>query len=79
MPKGSMPEQISAGHKTAAAPPRWRALVRAFRQVFGIPDYEAYLEHQRRHHPGQPVMDARTFCRVRIDARYGGKGGMRCC
>jgi uncharacterized short protein YbdD (DUF466 family) len=33
----------------------------------------------RLHHPDQPVMDYATFFRERQDARYGGKGGGRCC
>lgn len=56
------------------------ALVRGGRQVCGIPDYQAYLAHQSRHHPGQPLLSYEAFFRERIDARYGGRNGkMRCC
>lgn len=58
----------------------WRRISRAARQVFAIPDYDAYLEHCRRLHPEEPVMSRDAFFRHRIDHRYGGNaGGMRCC
>ncbi|MFO1113933.1 MAG: YbdD/YjiX family protein [Rhodospirillales bacterium] len=55
-------------------------LVKGSRQVCGIPDYQAYLAHQRRHHPEQPLLSYEAFFRERIDARYGGRNGkIRCC
>ncbi len=58
----------------------WHAqLVSGGRQVCGIPDYQTYLAHQRRHHPDQPVLSYEAFFRQGIDARYGGRGRMRCC
>lgn len=55
-------------------------LVQGGRQVCGIPDYQAYLAHQRRHHPEQPLLSYEAFFRERIDARYGGRNGkIRCC
>lgn len=55
-------------------------LVQGGRQVCGIPDYQAYLAHQHRHHPEQPLLSYEAFFRERIDARYGGRNGkMRCC
>ncbi|MBL8660000.1 MAG: putative selenoprotein [Rhodospirillales bacterium] len=57
----------------------WRRVCRAARQVFAIPDYDAYLEHCRAHHPDAPVLSRADFFRHRIDHRYGGGGGMRCC
>ncbi len=59
---------------------QWQGLlVSSGRQVCGIPDYEAYLAHHRQHHPDQPVLSYEAFFRQRIDARYGGRGRMRCC
>ena len=60
---------------------QWYAtLVQGGRQVCGIPDYQAYLAHHRRHHPDQPPLSYETFFRERIDARYGGRNGkIRCC
>jgi uncharacterized short protein YbdD (DUF466 family) len=50
----------------------------AFRQVFGIPDYERYLEHMAEHHPGEPTLCERDFFAQAIDRKYG-KSGPRCC
>jgi uncharacterized short protein YbdD (DUF466 family) len=59
---------------------RWRSLRSGFRRLFAIPDYDAYLEHRRRTHPGEPVMSHEEFFRHRLEQRYGsGAGGMRCC
>jgi uncharacterized short protein YbdD (DUF466 family) len=59
---------------------RWRRLRRAARQMFAIPDYDAYLEHCRQHHPDAPVLTRQAFFRHRLEHRYGGgAGGMRCC
>ena len=47
------------------------------RQVFGIPDYEAYLAHAAARHPGVPVLSRRDFFAQAIE-KYG-KNGPRCC
>ncbi len=50
------------------------------RLMVGVPNYDAYVAHVSRTHPGQPVMTYAEFFRDRQDARYGGsKGGFRCC
>lgn len=57
---------------------RWAA--RAARLMVGIPDYQTYVEHRRRHHPGEPVMSFEEFFRERQEARYAvGKGRFRGC
>ncbi len=56
-----------------------RHLRDAARSMIGIPSYEAYLDHMRSAHPDTPPMDYITFFRDRQQARYGGKGGGRCC
>ena len=58
--------------------PRWRGLCSACRQVFGMPDYECYLVHAARRHPGAPVLTRGEFCAREIERKYG-RGGMRCC
>lgn len=60
---------------------RWCSLlVRGGRQMCGIPDYQSYLAHHRRHHPDRPTLTYEAFFRERIDARYGGRNGnTRCC
>ena len=51
------------------------------RLMVGIPDYDTYVEHMRRAHPGAAVMTYPEFFRERQNARYGGDGrkGFRCC
>lgn len=50
----------------------------AARLAVGVPDYEAYLRHLRRHHPERALPSYAEFFRERQDARYG-KGRVRCC
>ena len=50
----------------------------ACRQIFGIPDYERYLEHFAMHHPGEKPLSRAEFVARSIDRRYG-KSGPRCC
>ena len=47
--------------------------------MVGQPSYAAYLQHMAEHHPGHAAMDPAAFFRDREQARYGGKGGGRCC
>jgi uncharacterized short protein YbdD (DUF466 family) len=49
-----------------------------FRQVFGMPDYDRYLEHRRQCHPGEPVLGPRAFYQQQLEQRYAGGTG-RCC
>ncbi len=57
-------------------------LVDTARLMVGVPNYEAYLAHMAKAHPGDAVMSYPDFFRNRQDARYGGgasKGISRCC
>lgn len=54
---------------------RWMA---ALRRVSGMPDYQAFVEHQRAHHPGQPVPSERDYFTAFVTARYD-DGPTRCC
>jgi len=48
--------------------------------MVGIPDYEVYVEHRRKTHPGEPIMTYEQFFIERRDARYAvGKGRFRGC
>jgi Uncharacterized small protein len=53
-------------------------LAQALRTALGAPDYGAYLEHMRSHHPEQTPLDAKAFFRERQRARYR-RGAQRCC
>jgi len=55
-----------------------RDVLRGWRQIVGIPDYERYLEHRAARHPGEDVLSRREFFARAIDRRYG-HGGTRCC
>jgi len=55
-----------------------RYMTQGLRLMVGLPDYDAYLNHMERTHPGQPVMSYEAFFRERQDARYSGKLG-KCC
>ena len=47
--------------------------------MVGVPDYQGYVGHMQKHHPGEPVMTHIEFFRERQEARYGGKNGGKCC
>lgn len=47
--------------------------------MVGIPDYDNYVQHIKLNHPDQTPMTYEEFFRERQDARYGGKGGFKCC
>lgn len=57
---------------------RMSKLRQACRQVFGIPDYERYLEHFAMQHPGETPLSRSEFFARAIDRKYG-KSGPRCC
>ena len=43
--------------------------------MVGVPDYQNYLEHMKKNHPDLEAMDAKTFYRHCVDARYPSAGG----
>jgi uncharacterized short protein YbdD (DUF466 family) len=57
---------------------RGRALRQAYRQMFGIPDYERYVAHRASDHPDTPLLSRREFYLQSIDRKYG-RSGPRCC
>lgn len=50
----------------------------AIRRVIGAPDYDAYVNHVRAHHPGETPLTREAFVRERLGARYS-RPGARCC
>lgn len=54
------------------------SIARAIRQVAGMPDYLAYVEHQRHCHPERPLLGEREFFAEYLRARYA-DGPNRCC
>ena len=57
------------------SPKNWQRLQQSFRLMVGVPDYQTYLEHMKAHHPDLTPMDAQTFYRHCVDARYPSAGG----
>lgn len=57
----------------------WHAAVETARLMVGVPSYRTYTEHMAQTHPGEPVMSEAAFFRNRQEARYGGRGGGKCC
>ncbi len=55
-----------------------RRALSAVRRIAGMPDYVAYVEHLRRHHPDRPVPTEREFYDEFTRVRYG-DGPTRCC
>ncbi|WP_295896214.1 YbdD/YjiX family protein [uncultured Bartonella sp.] len=47
--------------------------------MVGVPDYDNYVSHMKLVHPDQQPMSYNEFFRERQEARYGGKGGFKCC
>jgi uncharacterized short protein YbdD (DUF466 family) len=68
--------EVSAAKEVASG--TTHGIVQACRQLFGIPDYERYLEHAATHHPSAPVLSRREFYAQAIEHKYG-KRGPRCC
>jgi uncharacterized short protein YbdD (DUF466 family) len=57
----------------------WGLLAETARLMVGQSSYAAYRAHREAQHPGEPIMDETAFYRQREQARYGRKGGGRCC
>lgn len=58
-----------------------RCVCQGARLMVGFPDYDAYVAHMARTHPGQAAMSYAEFFQERQRARYGedGRKGFRCC
>jgi uncharacterized short protein YbdD (DUF466 family) len=57
---------------------RVERVLEVVRQVAGMPDYAAHVEHLRRCHPERDVPSAREFYEEYVRARYA-DGPTRCC
>jgi uncharacterized short protein YbdD (DUF466 family) len=56
----------------------WQGLAHAVRRVIGVPDYDRYLAHMRRHHPDQVPLSVDAFALDALARRYE-RPGSRCC
>jgi len=57
----------------------FKAVTNYLNEIAGVPNYERYLEHFRKHHPGETPMSEEEFHRRAIDEKYGGGSIRRCC
>jgi uncharacterized short protein YbdD (DUF466 family) len=55
-----------------------RRLGATLRRIVGAPDYEAYLAHVARRHPGTVPLSREAFARDSLARRYD-RPGSRCC
>ena len=62
----------------AAVLRRLHRVARVLRVVIGVPDYDRYLAHVRRRHPGRTPLTREAFLAERLEARYS-RPGSRCC
>lgn len=72
---------VTLSKRSAARGPGLGLLAKLFgtlRQIAGMPDYAAHVEHLRHKHPGQPIPTERQFYEEYVRARYG-NGVTRCC
>jgi uncharacterized short protein YbdD (DUF466 family) len=56
-----------------------RRALSIIKTVFGMPDYDRYVEHRRECHPGVPVLSPSEFYAEHLKRRYEGGGPTRCC
>ncbi|MCL6517863.1 YbdD/YjiX family protein [Alicyclobacillus sp.] len=57
----------------------WRRLNRNIKTIFGMPDYERYLEHHRQAHPDQTPLSEREYYKRYLKDRYDSGQVNRCC
>jgi uncharacterized short protein YbdD (DUF466 family) len=68
-----------ARFRRSHVPPFPRSLVPTFlRQLAGMPDYAAHVEHLRRHHPQAQIPTEQQYYAEFVRARYE-DGPTRCC
>jgi uncharacterized short protein YbdD (DUF466 family) len=56
----------------------WKRAVQMARASIGVPDYDTYVAHLRKHHSEREPMSYEAFFIERQDARYK-RGTGRCC
>jgi uncharacterized short protein YbdD (DUF466 family) len=56
-----------------------RYLGQSMRLMVGLPEYDTYVAHMEKTHPGEPMMSYEAFFRERQEARYGSGRSGGCC
>ncbi|PWK16030.1 YbdD/YjiX family protein [Tumebacillus permanentifrigoris] len=58
----------------------WMSKARSnVKTMFGMPDYEKYIEHHNATHPDQEPLSERDFYMQRLKERYESGEATRCC
>ena len=59
----------------------WGERKRFISLLVGVPSYEVYVEHMKKHHPEEEVVCQKQFFAEAQEARFNAKGGKisRCC
>ncbi|MGN4752224.1 YbdD/YjiX family protein [Bacillus cereus group sp. MYBK220-1] len=59
----------------------WRERKRFISLLVGVPSYEVYVEHMKKHHPEEEVLCQKQFFAEAQETRFNAKGGKisRCC
>lgn len=57
----------------------FRQLRATARLMVGQPCYDDYVRHMAEHHPDRAPMSRVEYFRDREQARFGGRGGGKCC
>ncbi|MEJ9211795.1 YbdD/YjiX family protein [Bacillus smithii] len=47
--------------------------------IFGLPNYELYLEHHQKAHPDKPIMSEKEYYLFALKERYESGKVNRCC
>ncbi len=55
-----------------------KRIAKVVRTIIGAPDYDRYVAHVEKCHPGQAAMSREEFSESRLNARYN-QPGNRCC
>lgn len=62
---------------------KWRKaltlVVEYLNAIAGVPNYQQYVVHMKKHHPKEKILTEKQFHRQAIDERYNGGKIRRCC
>lgn len=59
---------------------KWLNQVRCnVKTIFGLPNYEKYVDHHKRKHPNEPIMSEKEYYVYALKERYESGKVNRCC
>jgi uncharacterized short protein YbdD (DUF466 family) len=51
----------------------------AIKTIFGLPNYEKYVDHHQRKHPNEPMMSEKEYYLYTLKQKYENGKTNRCC